>query len=147
MEDNNMNQNQTADPAAGQGTGGKTFTQEDVNRIVQERLAKEKAKNSGDTDFAKREQELAQRELYMTAKELLSEKGLPVQLFDALNCTDEETMKKSITTIETVFNEYRANATKQIKFKGFQPGISKQMPSADTAAEDIEIRKVMGLRT
>ncbi|MEY8390407.1 hypothetical protein AALA98_03395 [Lachnospiraceae bacterium 45-W7] len=45
MEDNNMNQNQTADPAAGQGTGGKTFTQEDVNRIVQERLAKEKVKN------------------------------------------------------------------------------------------------------
>ncbi len=145
MGENNMNQN--ADPATELGTGEKTFTQEDVNRIVQERLAKEKAKNSGDTDFTKREQKLAQRELHMTAKELLSEKGLPVQLFDALNCTDEETMKKSITTIETVFNEYRANATKQIKFKGFQPGISKQMPSADTAAEDIEIRKVMGLRT
>lgn len=145
MGENNMNQN--ADPAAGQGTGEKTFTQEDVNRIVQERLAKEKAKNSGEADLAKREQELAQRELHMTAKELLSEKGLPVQLFDALNCTDEETMKKSITTIETVFNDYKANATKQIKFKGFQPGISKQMPSADTTAEDIEIRKVMGLRT
>lgn len=145
MEDSNMNPN--ADPAAGQGTGERTFTQEDVNRIVQERLAKEKAKNSGDADFAKREQELAQRELHMTAKELLSEKGLPVQLFDALNCTDEETMKKSITTIETVFNEYRANAAKQIKFKSFQPGMSKQMPSADTVVEDIEIRKVMGLRT
>ncbi len=142
-----MNQNQNTDPATRQGTGEKTFTQEDVNRIVQERLAKEKAKNSGDADFAKREQELAQRELHMTAKELLSEKGLPVQLFDALNCTDEETMKKSITTIETVFNEYKANATKQIKFKGFQPGVSRQMPSADTAAEDIEIRKAMGLRT
>lgn len=145
MGENNMNQN--ADPAIGQGTGEKTFTQEDVNRIVQERLAKEKAKNSGDADFAKREQELTQRELHMTAKEMLSEKGLPVQLFDALNCTDEETMKKSITTIETVFNEYKANATKQIKFKGFQPGVSRQMPSADAAAEDIEIRKAMGLRT
>lgn len=142
-----MNQNQNADPATRQGTGEKTFTQEDVNRIVQERLAKEKAKNSGDADFAKREQELAQRELHMTAKELLSEKGLPVQLFDALNCIDEETMKKSITTIETVFNDYKANATKQLKFKGFQPGVSRQMPSADTAAEDIEIRKAMGLRT
>lgn len=146
MEDNNMNQNQTADPAAGQGTGGKTFTQEDVNRIVQERLAKEKAKNSGEADFAKREQELAQRELHMSAKELLSEKGLPVQLFDALNCTDKETMEKSIATIETVFNDYKANVTSNIQFKSFQPGASGKMPDAG-ATEDIEIRKVMGLRT
>ena len=143
MEDNNMNQN--ANPTAGQGTGEKTFTQEDVNRIVQERLAKEKAKSSGDADFAKREQELVQRELHMSAKEMLSEKGLPVQLFDALNCTDEETMKKSISTIETVFNEYKANATKQIKFKGFQPGSGNKMPDAGDM-ENLEIRKAMGLR-
>ncbi len=141
-----MNQNQNADPAAGQGTGEKTFTQDDVNRIVQERLAKEKAKNSGEADFAKREQELAQRELHMTAKELLSEKGLPVQLFDALNCTDKETLEKSIATIETVFNEYKANATGNIKFKGFQPGSASKMPDAGDVG-DLEIRKAMGLRT
>lgn len=77
----NTNQNQNDNPTSGQGTGEKTFTQEDVNRIVQERLAKEKARNGGEADFAKREQELARRELHMTARELLSEKGLPVQLF------------------------------------------------------------------
>ena len=145
MEDNN-NINQNANPAADKGTGEKTFTQEDVNRIVGERLAKEKAKNSGEADFAKREQELVRRELHMTAKELLSEKGLPVQLFDALNCTDEETMKKSIATIEKIFNEQKANAASNIKFKGFQPGASQAMPNAG-ATEDLEIRKAMGLRT
>ena len=145
MGENNMNQN--ADPAAGQGTGEKTFTQEDVNRIVQERLAKEKAKNSGDADFARREQELVQRELHMTAKEMLSEKGLPVQLFNALNCTDKETMEKSIATIETIFNQYKANATSSIQFKGFQPGASNHTPDAGATTEDIEIRKAMGLRT
>lgn len=145
MEDNN-NVNQDANPAAGQETGEKTFTQEDVNRIVQERLAKEKAKNSGETDFAKREQELAQRELHMTAKELLSEKGLPVQLFDALNCADKETMKKSIATIETVFNEYKANAAKKQTFTGFQPGASTRMPNSGDVG-DLEIRKAMRLRT
>ena len=141
-----MNQNQNADPAAGQGTGEKTFTQDDVNRIVQESLAKEKAKNSGEADFAKREQELAQRELHMTAKELLSEKGLPMQLFDALNCTDKETLEKSIATIETVFNEYKANATSNIKFKGFQPGSGNKTPDTGDVG-DLEIRKAMGLRT
>jgi len=144
MEDNNINQN--ADPAANHGTGEKTFTQEDVNRIVGERLAKEKAKNSGEADLAKREQELAQRELHMSAKELLSEKGLPVQLFDALNCTDKEAMEKSIGTIEKIFNEYKANATKQHIFKGFQPGASGKVSGAG-AAEDAELRKAMGLRT
>ena len=125
MEDNTINQN--TNPAAEQGAGEKTFTQEDVNRIVGERLAKEKAKNSGEADFAKREQELARRELHMTAKELLSEKGLPVQIVDALNCADEETMKKSIETFEKVFADYKANAA-QVKFKGCRPGAS-QAPS------------------
>ena len=138
--------NQNADPASGQGTGEKTFTQDDVNRIVQERLAKEKAKNGGDTDFAKREQELAQRELHMSAKELLSEKGLPVQLSDALNCTSKETLEKSIATIERVLKEYKANATGNIKFTGFQPGGTDIKPTAEQAG-DLEIRKAMGLRT
>ena len=145
MEEKNMNQN--ADPATSQETGEKTFTQEDVNRIVQERLAKEKSKNNGDADFAKREQELAQRELHMSAKEMLSEKGLPVQLFDALNCKDEETLKKSISTIETVFNEYKANATKSIQFKSFTPGVSTSPVNAgDGDTDDLNIRKAMGLR-
>ncbi|MFR5070470.1 MAG: hypothetical protein ACLTE2_12475 [Eubacteriales bacterium] len=50
----------------------KTFSQEDANRIVGERLAKEKAKN--DADWQQREQDLQKRELRMTAKEYLSEK-------------------------------------------------------------------------
>lgn len=145
MEEKIMNQN--ADPATSQETGEKTFTQEDVNRIVQERLAKEKAKNNGDSDFVKREQELMQRELHMSAKEMLSEKGLPIQLFDALNCKDEETLKKSISTIETIFNEYKANATKSIQFKGFQPAVSRAPQNAgDEVDENLEIRKAMGLR-
>lgn len=146
MENNSMNQN--ADPAADQGTGEKTFTQEDVNRIVQERLAKEKSKNSNEADFAKREQELEQRELKLSAKEMLSEKGLPLQLLDALNCTDEKVMKKSIEIIETVLNEYKGNAIKNMKFKGFQPGVSavfSDTGNMPTDADDLDIRKAMGL--
>lgn len=144
MEENSMNRN--ADPAAGQATGEKTFTQDDVNRIIQERLAKEKARNSGDADFAKREQELAQRELRLSAREALAGKDLPAGLADAINCTDKETMEKSIKTIETIFNEYKANAAGSIKLKGFQPGVSAGMPDIGNM-EDAEIRKAMGLRT
>lgn len=136
--------NQNADPAADQETGGKTFTQEDVNRIVQERLAKEKARGGSDADLARRERELERRELHMTAKELLSKKGLPVQLFDALNCADKETMEKSIATIEATINELKASSASSYRFQGFQPGGTEVRPPANG---DLEIRKAMGLRT
>ena len=42
------------------GTEGKTFTQDDVNRIVQERLAKERGK--GNEELEKRVAELDLRE-------------------------------------------------------------------------------------
>lgn len=140
------NQNQTANQAANTGTGERTFTQEDVNRIVQERLAKEKAKSSGEADFAKREQELARRELHMSAREMLAEKGLPTKLLDALNCTDKDALEKSIATIETVFNEYKEKSRGEIKFKGFQPGASSKLPDIGKT-EDLAIREAMDLPT
>ena len=42
-ENTNQNTQQTATPTP-EGTGGKMFTQEQVNEIVRERLAREKAK-------------------------------------------------------------------------------------------------------
>lgn len=55
-------------------TEGKTFTQDDVNRIVQERLAKEREKASVKPDdaaasLAEREKALAQRELEITRRD------------------------------------------------------------------------------
>ncbi len=46
MNTENMNQSQNTDPAVNQGAGEKTFTQDDVNRIVQDRLAKDREKES-----------------------------------------------------------------------------------------------------
>ena len=104
MENVNMNtveeQQVTTQP---EGNGEKTFTQEDVNRIVGERLAKEKAKN--DVDFVKREQDLQQRELAMSAKELLADKGLPKDLADILRYSDEESLKSAVDRILKLKNE------------------------------------------
>lgn len=125
------------------GTGEKTFTQEDVNRIVQERLAK--AKSSSEADFTRREQELVQRELHMTAKEVLAEKGLPVQLIDALNCSDKETMEKSISVIEKVFNQYKTECIKHNAPVGVSPAKGSSLSGG--LSEDAKIRKAMGLRT
>lgn len=62
MDENiNTTQQQTTD-ATPAGTGGKTFTQEQVNQIVSDRLAREREKQTGIEDY-KSLYEAAQREL------------------------------------------------------------------------------------
>ena len=76
---------------------GRTFTQDDVNRIVQERLAKEKGKVSEELD--KRAAELDLRERKMNAIQKLRENDLPDYLVDALNIETDEAFQKCIEAI------------------------------------------------
>ncbi|MEG2182919.1 MAG: hypothetical protein RRY69_07670, partial [Oscillospiraceae bacterium] len=83
-------------------------------------------------------------ELRLTAKELLNEKGLSVQLLDALNCTSKDSLEKSISLIEKAFNEIKKEAPNR-QIKGAVPGQSKDNDSElDTG--DAAIRKAMGLQ-
>ncbi len=143
--DNSMNQ--TPDNT------GRTFTQDEVNKIVQDRLAKEKAKSSTISDLDKRESEIAARELRVSARETLAEKNLPSELLDALNMTDEETMKKSVDVIESIINATKdtaATATAEQKapptFVGFKPGVSN-VPTSELLKtnEEQALRKAMRL--
>lgn len=128
MENNNNNPNPNA--------GEKTFTQDDVNRIVGERLAKEKSK--GEQDFSKREQELQKRELLLSAKEMLADRGMSAKLIDALNYTDKESLEKSISVIQDTYKEVPNGKP---TLRGCTPGQSGDM--SDT--QDISLRKAMGL--
>lgn len=130
MEDTNKTNNPDA--------GEKTFTQDDVNRIISERLAKEK--NKGEQDFSKREKELEMRELRISAKEMLNERNLSNKLLDALNYSDKETLEKSIATIEEVVKEKTKNTT--VKMKGVVPGATGKEPADEPV--DIALRKAMG---
>lgn len=133
-----MDESKTTNTNPESGAGEKTFTQEDVNKIVSDRLAREKAK--GEAALAEREQQLAQRELLFTAKERLAQMGLPAELLDVLNLSSQEAMEKALTTIKTVFDNYKAAPP---KFVGFQPGASSAKP--DASGTDAELRKAMRL--
>lgn len=70
MTDNttpNTNQQQNT-PPEGNGSAGKMFTQEEVNKIVQERLARERAKATDDATLTARENELKAREEAFNAR-------------------------------------------------------------------------------
>ena len=67
---------------------GKTFTQEEVNKIVQQRL--ERAKSKEPDELAKREAELNKREMNLTIREQLSSAGLPNELAGVISAQDED---------------------------------------------------------
>ena len=101
-ENMNMAAEQAATPAETTG-GQKTFTQDDVNRIVQERLAKDREKAS--KELGEREQELAQREFRLNSRQKLIDKGYPETLLDALNCSSEEAFDKALGIIDGLMEE------------------------------------------
>ena len=108
---NTENMNQNADPAATQGTGEKTFTQDDVNRIVQDRLAKDRAKSS--EEITKREQELLQREFRLNSRQKLIDRGYPENILDALNCSSEEAFNKALDIIDGLIKERTPSETER----------------------------------
>ena len=45
----------------------------------------------------------------MTAKEKLTENGLPVELVDALNVSSPEALEKALSIVKTVMDKHKAD--------------------------------------
>ena len=84
-----------------QGGKAKTFTQEEVNAIVQERLAKEKAKY--DKQIADMQADIKQREKRMEAIGKLKEKGIPEELVELVKLDDDKSFNASIELLERTY--------------------------------------------
>lgn len=124
-----------SNPAAGE----RTFTQEEVNRIVGERLAKEKARQ--DASFVEREQQLAKRELLFNAKEKIDKMGLPADLLNVLDVSSPEALDKALQALEQTIDE----KTRQKGSKVYQ---QHKLEKGDADNEDplsLQLRKAMGL--
>lgn len=130
-----MEEKNNVKDATGAEETGKLFTQEDVNRIVSERLGKErdKAKKEQDAAFAEREKAVNAREMRMAALEKLSSLGLPGELAGAINCSDEETINKSIEILAKNYTGSRDTG---------KPPYNPQNGNPDC---DGNIRQAMGL--
>lgn len=161
MENQNMGNNQTQQQTneSQQGTqnqdnqhqGGvseRTFTQDEVNRIVGERLARVKSEPSA--DLIEREHRCAQRELQLDAREKLANAGLPKELLDVINYSTKENLDNSIKTLQRLFGSsagqresgYRIFSTVSTSTGSECNGAGHNKSSNDPA----EIRKAMGLK-
>lgn len=90
MEENGRDiQAAKANAGGNGGSDGKMFTQEEVNRIVSERLAREREKPVDD----EREKNLKAREARLDCRDYLDSKKYPVKLLDLLDSSDVEKFK------------------------------------------------------
>lgn len=137
--------------AEGMQQNGKTFTQDDVNRIVQERLAKEKSKTSSNEDFEKKTAELEKRTTELEAREnrlnavtALRDAGYPDELADVIRCSNADELKKSMEVIDKIIKERTPEGwSKELEEKRSRIVFSAPIHSLPN---DTGIRSAMGLR-
>ena len=146
----------------------KTFTQKDLDAIIDKRLARERkeaetrikeavteaqklAKMSADERLEHeraerdkalkdRESEITKRELRAEAKSQLSDKGMPVELAEVLPYTDAETTNQALEAVEKVFRLAVEKGVNE-RLKGNPPKVSQPTPQGDSVQD--EIRKAM----
>ena len=138
MTDNERTSEGTAEQQ--ESNEAKTFTQEEVNRIVQDRLARDRKSRNLDNDMepesgTDRERSLEQRELHLMAREKLFEEGLPSQLADILKYSDEKSLEAAIKAIK----ELNLNSEAPKNWG------QRHSSSGGRSTEDTKIRKAMGL--
>ena len=154
------------------GEGGqetKTFTKEELDKIVQGRIAKERKaweKHLEDEkteaqkletmsekekkkyqeekrikDLDDREAAITRRELTAQAKVQLADKGIPTELAEILILTDADSCKKSIETVEKAFQSAVEKAVEE-KIKGREP--MKKAKDVKLTDEELVYQKMMG---
>ena len=114
----------------------KALTQEEVNTIIQDRLAKEKAKF--DKQISDMQENIKRREERLEAREKLQEKGLPAELIDLVKLDSDETFKSSLDILENAYKT-KVPESKPTSGGGYSPA------AGATPDPDANIRKAMGL--
>ena len=80
----------------------KLFTQEELDRIVNERLTRQKRSMQKSNDISGKEQELNAREARLNCREYLSERGYPAELIDIIDTTDFDGFKDKADRLESL---------------------------------------------
>lgn len=115
--------NTQQDPTPG-AKGGRTFTQDDVNRIVSERLAHEREKLQASAKDTEREKALAAREARLDCREYLDTQGYPTALLDVLDSSDTDKFKAAVEKLVKAFPAITGTGSTPRKYVGWTPGSS-----------------------
>jgi hypothetical protein len=107
----NTVQGQTTEPNGKNGGEQKVFTQEEVDRIVKNRLIREREKNHPEhpDPMDEKEQEFAKREMIFEVKELLISEKCPTKLADILQYSSMEEFKEQYEALKEFMPSFKGN--------------------------------------
>lgn len=125
----------------------KTFTQEEVDKIVEKRLSRERKKFASvlegtdprEAELAERERAVAVKELQADMKPLFMEKEIPMEALELLNYTDKESCDKSFEVLMQVIQLAGQNRVNRLLRGGEPPKRAPEERSDDA------LRRVFGL--
>lgn len=145
----NNNQQPTTQPADnGDQGGGKLFTQEEVNNIVRDRLARERAKNlpQEPTEEEKRTQDLNARESKIACREYIMDQGLPRELLDVLDTSNHEEFKSKADIVSGLLkaakpiSKAESPVITEMKLRiASEKGLPRELASRLTGSNETEI--------
>ena len=140
----NTGENQPGTRTTNPPEDGKTFTQEEVDRIVQERLARERKKNQVQepNPLEDRERDLARREAALGARELLTAEGYPVKLAEVIDYKDMDDFKAKYEALKEFLPDPNAP---QIVLTRSTNGGGYSIGGNTESAEERAIREAMRL--
>ncbi|MBQ7859877.1 MAG: hypothetical protein IJ347_07090 [Faecalibacterium sp.] len=119
----NATQAATGAPAAQQQ--GRMFTQDEVNQIVSDRLARERAKTAPAEPSAQdlREQELNAREAALACKEYIANQKLPAALLEIFPTSSEDAFKTAVQKLVKAFPIIAGKPSGMIVNTGTEHGV------------------------
>lgn len=131
MEDVNKNtQSASTQPEENGGTGGKMFTQDEVNKIVSDRLNRERTK-AEPSEQDKRNGELSARENRLNCREYLLEKGYSSELLNIINTDDSDKFINDVEKLVKLFPNIKEDSP---RFTSYTPTSGNSVQS-DKIAE------------
>lgn len=139
MNDINQNIEQqptTPTPEVSGAQGEKLFRQADLDRIISERLARERAKSEpSPTD--ERKQALKVREAKMDCLEYVAETGFPAELLEIFDTSDFEAFKATVERLDQIVS---LPSTKRKL-----PYFTRPIGHGGTPAPSLDLRGAFGL--
>lgn len=126
----------TPTPEASGDPGEKLFTQADLDRIIGERLSREREKlqTAGEADA--REQALKAREARLDCREYLDNQGFPAALMDVLDTSDSEKFKAAVEALDKLV-QLPSRTRKPLPHFGRPAGGISTRGAVETAIADI----------
>lgn len=129
---------------------GKTFTQKEVDDIVEKRLRRERKKFTGllngedprELELAEREKAVAIKEAQIEMRGLLDSKKLPVEALELLDYTDKKSCEKSVELLEKIVKDAVETRISEVLRGGSPPRRSVVSGMDDVAGS---VRSAFGL--